>query len=119
MHHLFLYGVRLGRGWGGWGECPRDWFGKRGEDFSHHRFISGPVYKVKCKVCLFNLLLGDSTDGHLEDLKEQVSGVGSVEAVEVFKGMVAGRKKIEYAYRKLVNSIMTSSRACVVFLKRA
>ena len=36
---------------------------------------------------------------------------GSVEAVDVFKGVLAACMKVEYASHKLVNDVMTSARA--------
>ena len=62
----------------------------------NHRFICGPIYKVKkkCNICLLNVLLGSTKMAILRARKSKLLGVGSAEAVEVFKGMVAGPMKM-------------------------
>ena len=75
--------------------------------FSHCSFVTGPAYRVKVKreVCLFNFLVASAKLAIWRTRKNRNLGEGTTDPVDVLKGMVGCRVKVEFAYYKLVNDV--------------
>lgn len=70
-------------------------------------FIFGPEYRAaQCKrVSLVNFLIGQATMSIWLTRRNTIKQTGSVDLESMFRGLVAGRVKIEFAYYKIISDL--------------
>lgn len=99
-----------------WLCCPRlvslffllqQWLADLGHVLDDKFFIFGPIYSVaQCRsVCLVNFLLGQAKMSIWLTRRNKMKGTGSIHPEPMFRGLVAARLKIEFAYYKMVSDI--------------
>ena len=101
--HLFLQCSRLE----GLFRLLRGLFFGFGESFSWELFVFGPRYAAKKKEShvLINFLSAMAKLAIWLTRKNKTRGVGSVDPVEVMRGLVAARLRVEHAYHKTVDNL--------------
>lgn len=86
----------------------KDLFKEFGEDFSDRIFIGGVKYRYSMRrmTCLLNYLLGTAKLSIWKTRKNKGEQLGITDLEMMFRKLVGGRLKIEFAYYKLVNNEM-------------
>lgn len=104
LEHLFLKCGRLQEFF----NFLKDLFKEFGEDFSDRIFIGVVKYKYSMRrmTCLLNYLLGTAKLSIWKMRKNKGEQLGTTEVEMMFRKLVGGRLKIEFAYYKLVNNEM-------------
>ncbi len=72
-------------------------------------FIYGPKYteKRKSQLILLIFLSGTAKLSIWKSRKNKLSGQGSLDVLNIFKGLVAARLRIEHAYYKMIKCMET------------
>ena len=78
-----------------------------GKVFSSELFVFGPKYAARKRSIhvLVNFISAMSKLAIWLTRKNRNRGVGSVDPVQVLKGLVAARLRVEYAYHKTVDNL--------------
>ena len=96
-----------------WLRCPRlaplfsllkQWVGGLGLIFADELFIFGPRYSAALRrnICLVNYLVGQAKMSIWLTRRNKMKEAGSVDVDLMFRGLVAARLRIEFAYYKMV-----------------
>ena len=78
-----------------------------GVGFSYDLFIFGPRYSAREKDChvLVNFASAVAKLAIWLTRKNKTRGVGSVDPVEVLRGLLAARLRVEYAYHRITDNL--------------
>ena len=77
--------------------------------FSPQLFVSGPRYSVgEREVCgLLNVIFGTAKLAIWKTRRNQIRGDGAVDAMNMTRGLLAARLRVEFEFYKLTNDLVT------------
>jgi len=103
IFHLFVQCERLGNLF----SLLSQWVSALGEDLSPQLFIFGPRYVTSRKhvLVLLNFVFGTAKLSIWKTRKNKMLGKDTLDPLLMFKGLVASRLRIEYAYYTLVGCL--------------
>jgi len=103
LEHLFLKCERLQSLF----NLLKEWFRKFDQDFSDKVFIGGLKYSflMRKKVCLLNYIIGTAKLAVWKTRKNKGLQLASTDPEVMFRKLVEGRLKVEYAYYDIVNDV--------------